>query len=114
MVNILKTIDMKKLLYLTMIILFVSCGSKQETLTVEASCGICQFEMEGETCDLAVRIDGKTYYVEGSGIDDHGDAHADDGFCEAIRMAKITGHIEGDKFIASSFELIEEDETGSY
>ena len=26
-------------------------------------------------CDLAVRIDGKSYFVEGTKIDEHGDAH---------------------------------------
>ena len=31
-------------------------------------------------CDLAIRIDGKSYFVEGTKIDDHGDAHANDGF----------------------------------
>ena len=32
--------------------------------------------MPGNGCDLAVRIDGQVYYVDGSSIDDHGDAHA--------------------------------------
>jgi hypothetical protein len=47
---------------------------------VEASCGQCQFGMEGHGCELAVRIDGKSYFVDGSSIDSHGDAHAKDGF----------------------------------
>ena len=41
---------------------------------VEVSCGQCQFAMEGSGCDLAIRHDGQCYYVEGSSIDDHGDA----------------------------------------
>ena len=49
---------------------------------VEAACGQCQFKMKGKSCDLAVRIDGKSYFVDGTKIDDHGDAHAKDGFCE--------------------------------
>jgi hypothetical protein len=36
--------------------------------------------MEGHGCELAVRIDGKSYFVDGSSIDSHGDAHASDGF----------------------------------
>jgi hypothetical protein len=36
--------------------------------------------MEGKACDLAVRIDGKAYFVDGTSIDSHGDAHAADGF----------------------------------
>jgi hypothetical protein len=48
---------------------------------VEAACGECRFGLPGSGCDLAVRIDGVAYFVDGTGIDDHGDAHAQDGFC---------------------------------
>jgi len=75
---------------------------------VEAGCGQCQFGLEGGGCDLAVRIDGKAYWVDGTGIDEHGDAHADDGFCNAIRSAKVSGTIHGDRFEASSFKLVPE------
>ncbi len=74
--------------------------------TVEASCGQCQFNMEGEGCDLAVRIDGQAYWVDGTGLDDHGDAHAEDGFCEAVRQAKVTGSVKEGRFHAKSFELL--------
>jgi hypothetical protein len=50
-----------------------------KTMIVEASCGQCQFGMKGYACDLAVRIDGKPYFVDGTSID-YGDAHAEDGF----------------------------------
>lgn len=75
---------------------------------VEASCGECQFEMDGKSCDLAVKIDGKAYFVEGIKIDDYGDAHAHNGFCNAVRKAKVTGEIKNDKFIATSFTLADE------
>ncbi|MBZ4036921.1 hypothetical protein K6T82_19285 [Flavobacterium sp. 17A] len=75
---------------------------------VEASCGECQFGMKGKSCDLAVRIDGKSYFVDGTKIDQHGDAHAKDGFCNAIRKATVTGKIEGNRFKATSFTLIED------
>jgi Family of unknown function (DUF6370) len=42
---------------------------------VEVSCGQCQFKMQGKGCDLAVRINNKAYYVDGTKIDEHGDAH---------------------------------------
>jgi len=58
-------------------------------------------------CDLAVRIDGTPYFVDGTGIDDHGDAHADDGLCKAIRRASVTGELQDGRFKAESFELIE-------
>jgi hypothetical protein len=73
---------------------------------VEASCGECQFEMEGDGCDLAVRIDGNSYYVDGAVMDDHGDAHGDDGMCNCIRQAKVTGQIKDGRFAATSFELL--------
>jgi hypothetical protein len=63
--------------------------------------------MEGKGCRLAVRIDGKSYFVEKADIDEFGDAHAKDGFCNAIRKAKVQGEIIEDKFVASYFEIIE-------
>jgi len=77
---------------------------------VEASCGQCQFEMEGSGCDLAVRIDGKTYYVDGSNIDDHGNAHGDDGLCNCIRKAKVTGEIKDGRFVATVFKVVPKDD----
>lgn len=80
--------------------------SKQKKQTVEASCGQCQFGMKEKSgCDLAVRIDGKTYFVEGSSIDDHGDAHAHDGFCQAIRQADVIGAVKNGKFVATYFKV---------
>ena len=73
---------------------------------VEASCGQCQFKMKGHDCDLAVRIDGKAYFVDGTSIDSHGDAHAGDGFCSAIRKAEVTGEIVDNRFKATSFKLL--------
>mgnify|MGYP000502565478 CR=1 FL=1 len=40
-----------------------------ETIKAEASCGICMFDMQGKSCELAVRFKGDSYYVEGAGID---------------------------------------------
>lgn len=73
---------------------------------VEASCGQCQFKMAGKGCTLAVRINGKSYFVEKADIDGFGDAHADEGFCNAIRKAKVQGEIVNNKFVASYFEII--------
>ena len=79
----------------------------KKILTVEASCGQCQFKMTGKKgCDLAVRIDGKSYFVDGTAIDEHGDAHAKDGFCEAIRKAEVQGEIVDNRFKATYFKLL--------
>ncbi|NJM79455.1 MAG: hypothetical protein HC854_07305 [Flavobacterium sp.] len=80
---------------------------EQKTQIVEASCGQCQFGMKSKKgCDLAVRIDGKSYFVEGSSIDEHGDAHGHDGFCEAIRQAEVVGEVKENVFVVSSFKLL--------
>ncbi len=91
--------------------LFVGVSAfSQQTKVVEASCGQCQFKMKDKKgCDLAVRIDGKPYFVEGTNINDHGDAHSKNGFCNTIRKAEVSGEIKGDKFVATSFKLLPED-----
>ncbi len=53
-----------------------------------------------------VRIDGKSYFVEGTKIDEHGDAHADDGFCNAIKKAEVIGEVKDGKFVVSYFKLL--------
>ena len=74
---------------------------------VEAACGQCQFGITGKAgCDLAVRIDGKSYFVDGTSIHDHGDAHANDGFCEAIRQAEVKGEIIDGRFKVETFTII--------
>jgi hypothetical protein len=82
--------------------------SLKPLLTVEASCGQCKFGLQGKGCSLAVRIDGKAYFVDGTAIDSHGDAHADDGFCNAIRKAKVQGKVVDNRFKASYFQLLPE------
>ena len=72
----------------------------------EAACGECRFGLPGSGCDLAVRFDGVAYFVDGTGIDDHGDAHAQDGFCNSIRHADVEGEIVSGRFVARSFRLV--------
>ncbi len=77
-------------------------------MIVEASCGQCQFKMAGKGCTLAVRIKGKSYFVDKAHIDAFGDAHGKMGFCNAISKAKVQGEIVNNKFVATYFELIKE------
>jgi hypothetical protein len=96
--------------------MFAGCGGQSDRAAgakpasepvslVEASCGQCQFGLPGDGCDLAVRIEGAGYYVDGSGIDDHGDAHGAEGLCNAIREADVVGSVVDGRFVASSFVL---------
>jgi hypothetical protein len=83
-------------------------SSKSDTMVVEASCGQCKFGMKtkSKSCDLAVRIDGKPYFVDGTSIDDHGDAHDNDGFCNSIRKAEVQGKVVNNRFKATYFKLL--------
>jgi hypothetical protein len=96
---------------------FAACSSEASAIeittprVVEASCGQCKFGLAGDRaggCDLAVRIDGRSYYVRGTTIDEHGDSHATDGFCNAIRQARVTGRVEDGEFAVASFALVAE------
>ena len=81
--------------------------AKSEKMQIaEASCGQCKFGMAGTGCQLAVRIDGKAYFVDGTAIDKHGDAHGETGFCNTIRKAEVKGKIVDNRFVAKSFKLL--------
>jgi len=77
-----------------------------EPTVVEAACGECLFGMPGKGCDLAVRIGGRSYYVDGIDMDSLGDAHGQDGMCKVVRKAKVTGRFRGGRLAASSFQLL--------
>ncbi len=74
--------------------------------TVEASCAQCQFKVkEPRGCDLSIRMNGKVYFVDGTNLDAHGDAHEEDGFCNAIRQATVSGKITGNRIRVTQFNL---------
>jgi hypothetical protein len=106
---------MKKLFFLFFLAAFAATAQSKPAgkldptkpvLVLETSCGSCQFEMPGKECFLAVKYEGKAYAVEGTGLDDHGDAHEETGFCMAVRKAKVQGSLKGDKFVVTYFELL--------
>lgn len=86
-----------------------STAKPVNTQIVEASCGQCKFGLTSQKgCDLAVRVDGHAYFVDGTKIDSHGDAHAKDGFCNAIRKAEVKGEVVDGKFLVTYFKLLPE------
>jgi Family of unknown function (DUF6370) len=80
--------------------------STKQIQIAELSCGKCKFGLPGKNCDLAIRINDKAYYVNGASIDAFGDAHAKDGFCNAIRKAAVQGEIVDNHFMVTYLKLI--------
>jgi hypothetical protein len=83
--------------------------SSKKVFEVETACGQCKFGLEGKSCDLAVKIEGKALFVDGTGIDDHGDAHDEDGFCNSVRKAMVQGEIINGRFKVSYFRLLKKE-----
>ena len=86
-------------------IFLVGCSQKDVSINqiVETACGQCQFNMDQQAgCDLAIRIDSAYYFVEGSKIDEHGDA----GLCNSIQKAEVKGTIKDGKFYSELFTLL--------
>ena len=100
---------LKKIVFIGLFILFSCKEKKEKTIVADISCGQCQFELTSQKgCDLAVKIDGKAYFVEGAHIDDFGNAHdKKTGLCEVIKKGNIVGVIENNRFKATSIKLIE-------
>lgn len=104
---------MKKLLVvglvtLSSIVTFAQDQIKLEKQVVKASCGQCQFGLKNQQgCDLAIKIEDKAYFVDGSAMQEHGDAHAKEGMCNAIREAEVSGEVIDGRFKATHFKLIE-------
>ncbi|WP_231427253.1 DUF6370 family protein [Pedobacter sp. Leaf250] len=73
---------------------------------VDIACGECQFKIKGKSCDLAIRIDGISYFVDGKNIDDFGDAHGEHGFCNAVSKAEVSGKIINGRFKAKNIKLL--------
>jgi Family of unknown function (DUF6370) len=73
---------------------------------VDVSCGECKFHLKGKSCDLAVRIKGKAYFVDGANIDSFGYAHAKNGFCKAIGKAEAQGEIVNNRFKVTYLKLL--------
>jgi len=108
----------KMLLSLITLLLFTAANAQDSTskklvlnpknpvYEVAATCGTCMFKMEGKGCLLAIKFKGKDYFVDGTNLDDHGDAHDAEGFCNAIKKAKVQGSIVGDRFLVTYFELV--------
>ena len=72
---------------------------------VLVSCGMCNFMTGDDDCSLAIKVGANTYKVNGIGIDEHGDSHAKDGYCNVIKKAYVEGKIKNNKFMPSKMDL---------
>lgn len=81
-------------------------NSSKKIQFAEVSCGECKFHLKGKSCDLAIRIKGKAYFIDGADIDSFGDAHGKDGFCKAIRKAEVQGAIVKNRYKVTYLKLL--------
>jgi hypothetical protein len=94
---------MKKILFCLMALFLFTAANAQDSSThkklvfnpknpvyeLAATCGTCMFKMEGKGCLLAVKFKGDK-----------------EGFCNAIKKAKVQGSVVGERFLVTYFELI--------
>ena len=73
---------------------------------VIASCNKCNLgKIKNRRCSLGIKINDQIYEVKNY-LDDHSTAHDDDGICNALRIAYVSGKIKGDKFYSDEFTMI--------
>lgn len=103
---------MKNLILITCITFFsinADAQQKIKTYKVLTACGTCQFDMSSPNgCALAIQIAGKSYWVDGSSLSDHGDEHADDGLCKTVKKAEVQGTFKENRIDVTSFRLLAE------
>ena len=75
---------------------------------VISSCGMCNFGYKkSRGCSLTIKIGETILPVEGVKIHDHGDPHSNEGFCNAVRVAYVSGEVKKNKFYSKFFTLID-------
>ena len=74
---------------------------------VIASCNKCNFGQYGQRkCSMGIKVNQMVYEVKNYNHD-HSKAHNHDGICNALRIAHVSGKIQGYDFVADTFELID-------
>ena len=77
-----------------------------EAFVANVSCGQCNLELDRDECDLAIRREEATYFVDGFSMDDLGAPHDEDGLCNEIRQAKVQGKAKDGRFLATLIEFL--------
>ena len=73
---------------------------------VLVSCGMCNFMNGDNDCALTVKIGSRVLKVEGVGIDDHGDSHASDGYCNVIKKKYVEGIVRKNSFLPTKMDAV--------
>ncbi|MBI89882.1 MAG: hypothetical protein CMG60_07330 [Candidatus Marinimicrobia bacterium] len=69
------------------------------------SCGMCNFMSQDNDCSLAIKVGKNVISVVDIGIDEHGDSHANDGYCNVIKKVYIEGVINYNKINVEKMEF---------
>ena len=77
-----------------------------ENQVVEVTCGLCKFGLHANECHIAIKLGEGTCFVDGVDAGDPAKMHEPDGYCVAIRKAKVSGEVINNRFKAKSFELL--------
>ena len=73
---------------------------------VIASCNKCNLgKSTDKKCSMGISVNDKVYAVEGDSHNEK-ESHKQDGICNAVRVAYVSGKIKGNKFQAKDFTLI--------
>ena len=67
---------------------------------------MCNFLTGDNDCMLAVKIGPRILKVDGVGIDDHGDSHASDGYCNVIKKKYVEGIVRKNSFLPTKMDDI--------
>ena len=69
------------------------------------SCGMCNFMNGDNDCALTIKVGPNVLSLKDVGIDDHGDSHAKDGYCNVIKKVYVEGRVRGKTFKANKMEF---------
>lgn len=97
------------------LVLVTGCGPKENAVVpdlsqpsiVEAGCGRCLFaRKEDKKCNLAIRVNNQSYFVDGFALRDFGDPDIAGGMCQKVHQARVSGAVIKRRFTAGTFELL--------
>lgn len=75
--------------------------------TLVAGCSMCMFQQEPfQGCFWAVQFEGEHHFLDGPAHPQDHENHGPEGMCAVKREAIVEGWIEGDRLMATRFDLL--------